>query len=99
MNCAPGYLAYSASKSGLNALAKTLSKECKGYNIKINSLSPGPCKTKMFPLNPLSTKVYPLFIQIIKNFKKGSYWRIFWFSKKIKIIPQIKINSLKLKFE
>ena len=97
VNCAPGYLAYSASKSGLNTLAKTLSKECKGYNIKINSFSPGPCKTKMFPLNPLSTKVYIPYLYKLSKISKRVYWRIFWFSKKIKIIPQIKINWSKPK--
>ena len=98
VNCAPGYLAYSASKSGLNTLAKTLSKECEGYNIKINSFSPGPCKTKMFPLNPLSTKAcIPYLYKLSKISKKGPTGEFFWFSKKIKIIPQIKVNWSKPK--
>ncbi len=93
VNCSAGYLSYSASKSGLNTLAKTLSKECNGYNIKINSFSPGPCKTKMFPLNPLSTKLcIPHLYKLTKISKNGPTGEFFWFSKKIRIIPQLKID-------
>ena len=93
INCAPGYLSYSASKSGLNTIAKTLTKECKGYNIKINTFSPGPCKTKMFPKNPLSTKLcIPYLYKLSKISENGPSGEFFWFSKKIKIIPEIKIN-------
>ena len=92
MNCAPGYLAYSASKSeNPNTLAKTLSKECKGYNIKINSFSPGH-KTKMFPLNPLSTKVCIPYLYKLSKFQKRVLLAIFWFSKKNQNNSQIKIN-------
>ena len=48
MNCVENYFSYSASKAALNTLTKTLSKEIKKFNIKVNSMSPGPCKTKMF---------------------------------------------------
>lgn len=93
VNCAPGYLSYSASKSGLNTIAKTLTKECDGFNIKINTFSPGPCKTKMFPKNPLSTKLcLPYLYKLSKISKSGPSGEFFWFSKKIKIIPKIKIN-------
>ena len=100
INCSPGYLAYSASKSGLNTIAKTLSKECIGYNIKINSFSPGPCKTKMFPSNPLPTKLcIPYLYRLSKISKDGPTGEFFWFSKKIKIIPQININWAKPKLK
>jgi 3-oxoacyl-[acyl-carrier protein] reductase len=93
VNCAPGYLAYSASKSALNTLAKTISKECVGYNIKINTFSPGPCKTKMFPKNPLSTKLcIPYLYKLSKLSLQGPTGDFFWFSKKINIIPKININ-------
>ena len=48
MNCVENYFSYSASKAALNTIKKTLSKEIKKFNIKVNSMSPGPCKTKMF---------------------------------------------------
>ena len=93
VNCAPGYLAYSASKSALNTLAKTISKECVGYNIKINTFSPGPCKTKMFPKNPLSTKLcIPYLYKLSKLSLQGPTGDFFWFSKKNNIIPKININ-------
>ena len=57
VNCAETFFSYSSSKAALNTLTKTLSKELKNYNIKINTMSPGPCKTEMFPKNKLSTKL------------------------------------------
>ena len=57
VNCVENYFTYSSSKAALNTLTKTLSKEIKKYDIKINSMSPGPCKTSMFPNNKLSTQL------------------------------------------
>ena len=56
------------------------------------SFSPGPCKTKMFPLNQTSTKFVSLIYTNYQKFqKKGPTGEFFGFQK-IKIIPQIKIN-------
>ena len=93
VNCANSYSAYSASKAALNTVAKSLKNELNGFNIKVNTLSPGPCKTKMFPKNKLSTLLSIPTIKYLINLKKnGPSGNFYWFMKKIKIIPELKIN-------
>ena len=99
VNCVQGYFAYSASKAAINTLTKTASKEFKKFNIKVNSMSPGPCKTKMFPLNKLSTTLsMPTVEYLLTNSKKENTGNFYWFKKKIIIIPDLsKINWAKPK--
>jgi 3-oxoacyl-[acyl-carrier protein] reductase len=93
VNCAKNYSVYSASKAGLNTIAKSLNNELDGFNIKINTLSPGPIKTKMFPNNILSAKLcLPTLKYLIDLNKNGPSGKFFWFKKKINIIPNLKIN-------
>ena len=90
VNCGETFSAYSASKAALNTLAKTLSKEIKNYNIKINTMSPGPCKTEMFPQNKLSTSLSMPTVKYLSSLpKKGSSGNFFWFMNKINIIPNL----------
>ena len=42
-----GRFSYSCSKSSIETLSKTLSKELASYNIRVNSVSPGLVKTSM----------------------------------------------------
>lgn len=44
---APGFSAYSCSKSGLWMLTQTLALELQEYNISVNELIPGPVRTEM----------------------------------------------------
>ncbi|MCY1375734.1 SDR family mycofactocin-dependent oxidoreductase [compost metagenome] len=44
---APGFSAYSCSKSGLWMLTQSLALELHEYNISVNELIPGPVKTDM----------------------------------------------------
>ena len=93
VNCVKYYSAYSASKAGLNTIAKSLNNELFGFNIKINTLSPGPIKTKMFPKNKLSAKLcIPTLKYLMNSNKNGPSGNFFWFKKKINIIPNLKIN-------
>jgi 3-oxoacyl-[acyl-carrier protein] reductase len=93
VNCAPGYSAYSASKAGLNTLTKSASNELIKFNIKINTMSPGPIKTKMFPNNLLSpTLCLPTLKYLCTLKKNGPSGKFFWFMKEIKIIPKLNIN-------
>ena len=93
INCAKNYSAYSASKAALNTLAKSLKNEIENLDIKINTLSPGPIKTKMFPKNKLSPNLCLPTIKYLINLKKdGPSGDFFWFKKKINIIPNLKIN-------
>ena len=91
VNCAENYFSYSASKAALNTLTKTLSKEIKKSNIKINSMSPGPCKTRMFPKNKLSTKLSLPTIKYLASLgPKGPSGKFFWFLNEIEIFPNLK---------
>ena len=96
VNCAKNYSAYSASKAALNTIAKSLKNELDVY--KINTLSPGPIKTKMFPKNKLSPKLsLPTLEYLINIGKNGPSGNFFWFKKKINIIPALKIDWSKPK--
>ena len=70
VNCAESFFSYSASKAALNTSAKTLAKEIHKYNIKINTMSPGPCKTAMFPKNKLSTSLSIPTIKYLSSISK-----------------------------
>ena len=90
VNCGETFSAYSASKAALNTLAKTLSKEIKNYNIKVNTMSPGPCKTEMFPQNKLSTSLSMPTVKYLSSLpENGSSGNFFWFMNKINIIPNL----------
>ena len=98
INCSKFYTLYSASKAALNTLAKSLNNEISNFNIKINTLSPGPCKTKMFPKNPLSPKLCFSSVKRLIHLKKtGPSGKFFWFKKEVKIIPEINIDWSKPK--
>ena len=43
----PGFCAYSASKAGLNTLTKTAALEGAAYNIRVNSIMPGPTQNTL----------------------------------------------------
>ena len=90
VNCAESFSSYSASKAALNTLGKTLTREIKKYNIKINTMSPGPCKTEMFPKNKLSTSLSMPTIKYLSSLsKKGPSGKFFWFMNQIKIMPNL----------
>ncbi len=93
VNCSKNYSVYSASKAALNTIAKSLNNELNKHNIKINTLSPGPIKTKMFPKNNLQPDLcLPTLLYLINLKKNGPSGKFFWFKKEINIIPKLKIN-------
>ena len=94
VNCVENYFSYSSSKAALNTLTKTLAKETNKYNIKINSMSPGPCKTPMFPKNKLSTKLSLPNIKYLASIdSKGPSGKFFWFMNEIDIFPNLEHNK------
>ncbi len=91
VNCVENYFSYSSSKAALNTLSKTLSKEIGNHDIKINSMSPGPCKTPMFPKNKLSTKLSLPTVKYLASIdSKGPNGKFFWFMNEIDIFPNLK---------
>jgi NAD(P)-dependent dehydrogenase (short-subunit alcohol dehydrogenase family) len=90
VNCAESFFSYSSSKSALNTLAKTVTKELKNFDIKINTMSPGPCKTAMFPNNKLSTSLSIPTVKYLSSLpSNGPSGKFFWFMKKVDIIPDL----------
>jgi len=53
-------------------------------------MSPGPCKTEMFPKNKLSTSLSIPTVKYLSSLpKKGPSGKFFWFMNKINIIPEL----------
>ena len=89
----------SGKKFSVEDILKGISsaKEAGFKNIKINSVSPGPCKTKMFPHNKLSPKKsIPTIEKLINLSSKGVSGEFFFFKKKKKVIPSLKFNTDKI---
>jgi NAD(P)-dependent dehydrogenase (short-subunit alcohol dehydrogenase family) len=88
--CGPEYSLYSSTKAAINAFTKSLGRELEGTNVKANTMSPGPCKTEMFPENPLSpdaavsTAVYLATLP-----EDGPNGRFFWMEREVQIIPNL----------
>jgi 3-oxoacyl-[acyl-carrier protein] reductase len=85
----PERSAYSASKIAVAALTTTLSKEILGYNIKVNCICPGSCRTRM-DLDNKSIREPQMAVNDIIDltrlpddgpsgltFKDGKVWQIF----------------------
>lgn len=44
----PSYAVYAATKAGVEAMTKVLTKELRGRNITVNAIAPGPTATRLF---------------------------------------------------
>ncbi|MDM5351410.1 MULTISPECIES: SDR family oxidoreductase [Lysinibacillus] len=91
LNCMEGYTAYSASKAALNAITETASKEYKDYNIKINLMSPGPCKTKMAPNGVMDPSVCHPTVDYLLNLDEQTITEgLYWLGYQIPLKPELK---------
>jgi NAD(P)-dependent dehydrogenase (short-subunit alcohol dehydrogenase family) len=89
-NCFPKYSAYSASKASLNALTITAARECSGFNIKINLMSPGPVRSNMAPEAPMDTSVcHPTADYLMSVGPDGPTGRFFWLGYEIPLFPDL----------
>ena len=90
VNCAPNYSPYSSSKAAINAFTKSLGNELTGSNVKVNVMSPGPCKTSMFPDNPLEPKIgAPTALMLASSDENLPNGKFFWMEKEIDIFPDL----------
>ena len=90
VNCSPKYSLYSLTKASVNAFTKSLGSELKNYNIKANTMSPGPCRTEMFPENPLDPKVCLPTVKLLATLPiNGKNGRFFWMEKEVEIFPDL----------
>ena len=86
--CGPEYSLYSSTKAALNAFTKALGRELEGSNVKANAMSPGPCKTDMFPDNPLSPDAaVPTAVYLATLKDGGPNGQFFWMEREVQIIP------------
>lgn len=90
LNCPAGAGAYSASKAALNTYTRTAARENDGRNVKVNLLSPGPCRTEMAPDAPLdpsachSTAAYLLGLDA-----DGPTGAFFWLEHRVPLRPDL----------
>lgn len=90
LNCPPGAGAYSASKAALNTYTRTAAAENDDRDIKMNLMSPGPCRTEMAPDAPLepsachSTAEYLLTLSA-----DGPTGEFFWLDHRVPLTPDL----------
>lgn len=90
LNCSESFGAYSASKAALNAFTVTAAKENYSYNIKINLMSPGPCKTKMAPDGTMDPSAcHPTVDYLLSLDNEGPTGEFFWLGYKIPLFPKL----------
>lgn len=90
VNCAPGYSLYSSSKAAVNAFTKSLGRELEGTNVKVNVMSPGPCRTEMFPDNPLHAGAgFFTALKLATLPADGPNGRFFWMEREVQVIPDL----------
>jgi NAD(P)-dependent dehydrogenase (short-subunit alcohol dehydrogenase family) len=90
LNCFPAHAAYSASKGALNAMTVTVAREQAERDIKINLMSPGPCKTEMAPHLPLSvTACHPTLLHLLDLKADGPTGRFFWLGHEVPLFPDL----------
>lgn len=90
LNCSPGAGPYSASKAALNALTVTAANEWATQDIKINLLSPGPCRTEMAPDGPLDPSAcHPTVDHLLELDADGPTGRFFWLGYDVPLFPEL----------
>lgn len=90
LNCPPGAGAYSASKAALNALTVTAAAEWDDRDIKINLMSPGPCRTEMAPDGPLDPSAcHPTVDHLLTLDEDGPTGRFFWLGYEVPLFPDL----------
>ena len=87
-NCFPDFLAYSISKSALNALTITFAKKLKSSEVKINLMSPGPVKSEMSPDSEIKPDICHQLVCYLLNIKKNCpTGKFFWIDRELPLFP------------
>jgi 3-oxoacyl-[acyl-carrier protein] reductase len=90
LNCPPGAGAYSASKAALNTLTRTTAAEYEDTGVKINLMSPGPCRTEMAPEGPLDPAAcHPTADHLLELDDDGPTGRLFWLGYEVPLVPDL----------
>jgi NAD(P)-dependent dehydrogenase (short-subunit alcohol dehydrogenase family) len=90
LNCPAGTGAYTASKAMLNALTVTAAEEWRDHDIRINLMSPGPCRTEMAPDGPLDPSAcHPTVDYLLGLDADGPTGRFFWLGYEVPLFPDL----------
>lgn len=90
IDCPAGAAPYSASKAALNVLTVTAAKEHADSNVKINLMSPGPCRTEMAPDAPLEPSAcHPTVDYLLDLDEDGPTGRFFWLGHEVPLFPDL----------
>jgi len=90
LNCPAGAGAYSASKAALNAFTVTAATEHADSNLKINLMSPGPCRTEMAPDAPLDPSVCHSTAEYLLDLDAdGPTGEFFWLEHRVPLFPDL----------
>lgn len=90
LNCPAGAGAYSSSKGMLNILTVTAAEEWRDHDIKINLMSPGPCRTEMAPDGPLDPSAcHPTVDYLLGLESDGPTGRFFWLGYEVPLVPDL----------
>lgn len=90
LNCPPGASAYSASKAALNTITVTAAAEWNTENIKINLMSPGPCRTEMAPDGPLDPSAcHPTVDHLLNLDADAPTGRFYWLGYEVPLFPDL----------
>lgn len=90
LNCPVGAGPYSSSKAALNTLTVTAAREWEDANVKLNLMSPGPCRTEMAPDGPLDPAAcHPTVDYLLNLDEDGPTGRFFWLGYEVPLFPDL----------
>jgi len=90
LNCPPDAGPYSASKAALNTATVTAATEYADTNVRINLMSPGPCRTEMAPDAPLEPEAcHPTAEYLLDLDADGPTGEFFWLGHRVPFVPDL----------
>ena len=90
LDCPAGAGPYSASKAALNVFTVTAAREHAEEDIRINLMSPGPCRTEMAPDAPMEPSAcHPTADYLLELGADGPTGRFFWLGHEVPLFPDL----------
>jgi 3-oxoacyl-[acyl-carrier protein] reductase len=90
LNCPPEASAYSSSKAALNTITVTAAEEWRNTGVKLNLMSPGPCRTEMAPDGPLDPAAcHPTVDYLLELDEDGPTGQLFWLGYRVPLFPEL----------
>lgn len=91
----PGFAAYGSSKAALWAVTRSVARENRDYDIKVNGLIPGPTKTAMNPRGEQDpSAVYPTARMLATLPADGPSGRVFWGEKPYRLFDPANVPDI-----